>query len=183
MDTRIERKRIKRKKIKRQRLRRLFNILAIIVFVSATVIFLTDRFFYSIVTVEGDSMQRTLYEGDRVLIKKINIKTEDLEQDDIISFVGNDERLYIKRIIGVPGDVIEIINNKVLVNGVQKIENYIKGDITQTYNQNKWFVRDDEFFVLGDNRLKDLSKDSRIFGNININQIEGKVIYNFSSER
>lgn len=183
MDSRLERKKIKRKKIKKQKIKRLFSVFAVVLFVGLTIVFITDRFFYSVFTVDGDSMQRTLYEGDKVIIKKINIKAEDLKQDDIISFIGNDERLYIKRIIGLPGDVIEIVNGKVLVNGVQKIETYIKGDITESYSQTKWFVRENEFFVLGDNRLKNLSKDSRIFGAINIEQVEGKVIYNFNIER
>lgn len=183
MDSRIERNKLKRKKIKQKRLKRIFSIIAVVLFVGVTIVFLTDKFFYSVFTVDGESMQRTLYEGDKIIIQKINIKAKDLKQDDIISFIGNDERLYIKRIIGIPGDVIEIVNGKVLVNGVQKLETYIKGNITESYSQSKWFVRENEFFVLGDNRLKNKSKDSRIFGTINIEQIQGKVVYNFSGER
>ncbi|EHR33246.1 signal peptidase I [Helcococcus kunzii] len=183
MDSRVERNKLKRKKIKRKRLKRLFSIIALVFFVGVTIVFITDKFFFSVFTVDGESMQRTLYEGDKIIIQKINIKAEDLKQDDIVSFIGNDERLYIKRIIGIPGDVIEIVNGKVLVNGVQKIETYIKGNITESYSQSKWFVKENEFFVLGDNRLKNKSKDSRIFGTINIEQIEGKVVYNFNTER
>lgn len=156
------------------------NNAVVILIISMILVFIVDKFFFSIVTVEGDSMQRTFYDGDKVLLKKIGIKSDDIEVDDIISFKGTDGKHYLKRVIGKHGDVIEVVNDKVLVNGVQKIEDYIKGEKTQVYSQNKWFVRDDEFFVLGDNRLKDSSKDSRIFGNIKIDQIEGKVIHGFN---
>lgn len=176
-------KEVKRKKKNRKKLINILKILGIIIAISIFVVFLVDKFLFSLVSIEGDSMQRTLYQGDKVLIKKIGIGINDLNHDDIISFKGNDDKFYIKRIIGTPGDVIEVVNGKVFINGVQKIEGYIKGVETLVYNQNKWFVTDNEVFVLGDNRLKDMSKDSRIMGNINVKQINGKVIHNFSSER
>ncbi|MFM1525066.1 MULTISPECIES: signal peptidase I [Helcococcus] len=176
-------KEVKRKKKNRKKIINILKILGIIIAISIFVVFLVDKFLFSLVSIEGDSMQRTLYQGDKVLIKKIGIGINDLNHDDIISFKGNDDKFYIKRIIGIPGDVIEVVNGKVFINGVQKIEGYIKGVETLVYNQNKWFVTDNEVFVLGDNRLKDMSKDSRIMGNINVKHINGKVIHNFSSER
>ncbi|TFF64813.1 signal peptidase I [Helcococcus ovis] len=176
-------KKIKRKKKNRKKIINVLKILAIVILVAIFLAFVIDKLLFSIVSIEGDSMQRTLYQGDKVLIKKIGIDIKDLNHDDIISFKGNDEKNYIKRVIGIPGDVIEIVNGKVFINGVQKIEGYIKGTETLVYNQNKWFVTDNEVFVLGDNRLKDMSKDSRIMGNVNIKSINGKVIHNFSSER
>lgn len=142
-----------------------------------------DKFVISVITVEGDSMKNTLIENDKILVKKIGIKTSNINVEDIVYFKGVDERYYLKRIIAVPGDVVEIVNDKVIVNGVQKNEEYANGKKTEFYSQNKWFIKENQYFVLGDNRDKNSSKDSRIFGTIRIDQIKGKVIHNFNSER
>lgn len=142
-----------------------------------------DKFVISVITVEGDSMKNTLIENDKILVKKIGIKTSNINVEDIVYFKGVDERYYLKRIIAVPGDVVEIVNDKVIVNGVQKNEEYTNGKKTEFYSQNKWFIKENQYFVLGDNRDKNSSKDSRIFGTIRIDQIKGKVIHNFNSER
>lgn len=142
-----------------------------------------DKFVISVITVEGDSMKNTLIENDKILVRKIGIKTSNINVEDIVYFKGVDERYYLKRIIAVPGDVVEIVNDKVIVNGVQKNEEYTNGKKTEFYSQNKWFIKENQYFVLGDNRDKNSSKDSRIFGTIRIDQIKGKVIHNFNSER
>lgn len=180
MDERILRKRRKRKNKNLRKIRKILACITLIAFIIILTGVIVDNFFYSIVTIEGNSMQRTFYEGDKILVKKFGIDSGKIEQDDIIYFKGEDDRFYVKRVIGLPGDIVEVINDKVFVNGVQKIEDYTRGDQTQVYDQNKWFIGENEFFVLGDNRYRDLSKDSRLFGTININQIEGKFITNFS---
>ncbi len=180
MDERILRKRRKRQSNKVKKIKRVFTYIILIMIIIILTALIVDRFFISIVTIEGNSMQRTFYEGDKILVKKFNIDTKDVKQDDIIYFEGDDNRFYVKRVIGLPGDIVEVINDKIFINGKQKIEDYTRGDETQVYDQNKWFVGDDEFFVLGDNRYRDLSKDSRLFGTININQIKGIYISNIS---
>lgn len=183
MDQRLERKSKLRKRIKRKKIKNITKLIFISLFIALGVVFILDTFFVSVLNVEGDSMQKTLYQGDKLIVSKFGISTNKLKSDDIVYFKGSDDKYYIKRIVAVPGDVVEIVNGIVLVNGIQKIENYIIGNKTETYNQNKWFVEENEFFVLGDNRTKNSSKDSRVFGNIKISQIKGKVIHNFSSER
>ena len=180
MDERILKKRRKRQSNKVKKIKRVFTYIILIMIIIILTAITVDRYFISIVTIEGNSMQRTFYEGDKVLVKKFNIDTKDVKQDDIIYFEGDDNRFYVKRVIGLPGDIVEVINDKIFINGKQKIEDYTRGDETQVYDQNKWFVGEDEFFVLGDNRYRDLSKDSRLFGTININQIKGIYITNIS---
>lgn len=183
MDQIIVKKKLERKRKKRKKIKNYTKGFFLALLFAMFCVFLIDRFVISVLTIDGNSMQSTLFEGDKVLVSKLNISEEKIEKDDIIFFKGTDDRSYIKRVIGVPGDVVEIVNNKVLINGIQKIEDYTRGESTETYNQNKWFVGSGEYFVLGDNRLKNSSKDSRIFGTIKIDQVKGKVIYNFSSER
>lgn len=180
MDERILRKRRKRQSNKSKKIKRIFTYIIFIAIILILTALIVDKYFFSIVTIEGNSMQRTFYEGDKILVNKFNIDVEDIKQDDIIYFEGDDNRLYVKRVIGLPGDIVEVINNKIFINGKQKIEDYTRGDETQVYDQDKWFVGENEFFVLGDNRYRDLSKDSRLFGTININQIKGVFVMNFS---
>lgn len=183
MDSRIERKRQIRKNRKRKKRLAYLKIFLFILLIAVAAMVLINHFLISVITVEGESMQRTLYDGDRLLVKKIGFDQEDITYDDLVFFKGIDDRYYVKRIVAAPGDVIEIINEKVFINGVQKIEDYIRGEATQVYDQNRWFLQENQFFVLGDNRYKDLSKDSRLFGAITFEQIEGIVIHNFSKER
>lgn len=128
-------------------------------------------------------MKNTLKENDKILVQRVGIKTSNIHTGDIVYFKGTDNRYYLKRVIAVAGDVVEIVNDKVIVNGVQKNEEYTNGKKTEAYSQNKWFIKENKYFVLGDNRSKNSSKDSRIFGTIGIEQIKGKVIYNFNAER
>lgn len=183
MDNRIERKRQIRKNRKRKKRLAYLKIFLFILLIAIAAMVLVNQFLVSVITVEGESMQRTLYDGDRLLVKKIGFDQDDLTYDHLVFFRGFDDRYYVKRIVGVPGDVIEIVNEKVFINGIQKIEDYIRGESTQVYDQNRWFLQENQFFVLGDNRYKDLSKDSRLFGPINFEQIEGIVMHNFSKER
>ena len=180
MDERILRKRRKRESNNAKKIKRIFTYVILIAIILMLVALIVDKYFFSVIKIEGNSMQRTFYEGDKILVKKFNIDAEDIKQDDIIYFQGEDNRFYVKRVIGLPGDIVEVINNKIFINGKQKIEDYTRGDETQVYDQDKWFVGENEFFVLGDNRYRDLSKDSRLFGTININQIKGVFVINFS---
>ncbi|MDO4604939.1 MAG: signal peptidase I [Helcococcus sp.] len=180
MDERILRKRRKRQSNNAKKIKRIFTYVILIAIILILITLIVDKYFFSVIKIEGNSMQRTFYEGDKILVKKFNIDAEDIKQDDIIYFQGEDNRFYVKRVIGLPGDIVEVINNKIFINGKQKIEDYTRGDETQVYDQDKWFVGENEFFVLGDNRYRDLSKDSRLFGTININQIKGVFVMNFS---
>lgn len=172
-----------RRKRKLNRFKKYSTLLIVLIIFALFLVFMLDRYVISVLTVEGDSMQNTLFEGDKLLVKKININSENIKRDDIIYFIGNDNRPYLKRVIGVGDDVVEVINDKVFVNGVQKLEEYTKGEETDLYDTSKWFIKDNQLFVLGDNRFGNSSKDSRIFGPIDIKQVKGKVIYIFSSER
>lgn len=171
----------KRKAILLAKRKKLFIYFLYVIIIVMIIVFLVNKFIVSVVTVEGESMEQTLQNDDKLLIRKVGIDTEDIQVDDIIYFKGLDDRIYIKRVIAKPGDVVEIINKMVFINGIQKIEDYIVQKDTEVYDQNRWYLKDDEFFVLGDNRNKNMSRDSRLFGPININQILGKVIFDFSN--
>ncbi|MCA9938664.1 MAG: signal peptidase I [Anaerolineales bacterium] len=101
--------------------------------------------------IEGHSMEPTLHEGEYVLINKLSYYLDEPQRGDIIvlKFPNDESRDFIKRIIGIPGDHIEIGDGQVKVNGVTLEEPYIKAPPNYS---GSWIVPADNFFVLGDNR-------------------------------
>ena len=136
------------------------DIIPYIIIVVTVVLIRT--FFITPARVDGESMENTLYNGEIVLLNKIGLKVNGLKRFDIVVF-KQEKDLLIKRVIGLPGEVVEYINYK-------KVDTPIKFEDTKDF---KYEVPKNEYFVLGDNR--DNSKDSRYFGSIKLKKIKGKV--------
>ena len=124
------------------------------------------------VKVEGNAMAPAFSDGDRLLMEK---NLGDLKRGDVITFLYPKDRSksYIKRIIGLPGETIEIKTGTVLVNGQTLDEPYV----IERHHQSKASfpprtVPENEYFVLGDNR--DNSSDSRYWGTVSEELITGK---------
>lgn len=121
--------------------------------------------------VHGTSMNPTLQNGDYLLVSKQAYTFNEPERGEIVIFpVGEDKKLYIKRVIGLPGDVITINNGMVYVNGIADdqeytLDGYTSGDI------DSMVVPEGELFVLGDNRLNSI--DSRKIGTQKIDDVKG----------
>lgn len=142
---------------------------------------LINTFIFSQTIVKGSSMEPTLKTNDRLLINKIGFLVDNIEYGDIVEFHNpynkNDDN-YIKRVIALEGDIVEIIENRVYVN-----QNLLTEEYTSTNGETKieseyyWEIKNDEVFVLGDNRPK--SDDSRIFGPIKKDSIVGIAFFRF----
>ncbi len=121
------------------------------------------------VKVDGDSMYNTLNDNDIVLLSKLS----SIDRFDIIVLKENDNNAtIIKRVIGMPGDKVKIRNNKIYINNKIIEDDYAYGE---TSDYDEITLGDDEYFVLGDNRL--ISKDSRYFGAIKKSDIKGKAVF------
>lgn len=141
--------------------------------------------------VTGDSMEPTLHNKEQILVEKVSMNFDELQRGDIIVFNSpeNPKILVIKRIIGIPGDIVVIEDNAVILNGQQLKELYLKeGTITEAKNTLEEGVKTqvpfNSYIVLGDNRTN--STDSRDFGPIKEEEIVGKAImvyYPFSNNR
>ena len=132
--------------------------------------------------VEGNSMLNTLHSGDMLFVDKVSKHFKGYNRADIVIIEAPDQAdtLYIKRIVGMPGDNIEVKNGSVYVNGEIYEENYINSEETLITNGNSsWEVQDDEYFVMGDNRLPNASNDSRNFGPISEENIVGHAFLRF----
>jgi len=125
------------------------------------------------VRVENISMFPTLKEGEILIVNKLAYKLGNVERGDIITFHYplEPQLNYIKRAIGLPGDVVEIKDKQVWVNGVALIEPYIVDPPDYT---GKWVVPAESVFVLGDNRVD--SADSHVWGFVPFNDLVGKAL-------
>lgn len=155
-------------------------------FLSINLAILLRTYLTGVVVVSGYSMFPTLTDGDKVVTLSVSIIHVDYERGDIVLLKApsDDGKIYVKRIIGIAGDEIEIKEGKVILNGEILEEDYISQDYTGTYEKSSWIVPFGEVFVMGDNREPMASNDSRIFGCIPLDSLMGKAnlrIYPFHS--
>ena len=127
--------------------------------------------------VNGDSMNVTLEDGDNLMVDKLSYRFSDPERYDIIVFPYQyqEKTYYIKRIIGMPGETVQVIDGMVYIDGEMLDESYGKEVMEYAGVASEPIeLGDDEYFVLGDNRNN--SSDSRdpSVGNIRGDQIIGK---------
>lgn len=127
--------------------------------------------------VVGESMLPTFEDGDFLISEKISYKiTEPKINDIVIVKVRNhegEEISVIKRVVGLPNDKIKLTSEGLFRNGEHIEEEYILEDMV-ILKEKEYIVGKNEIFVLGDNRHN--SSDSRIYGNINFENINGKVL-------
>lgn len=141
------------------------------------VFYIFINFFVFTARVDGPSMLPTFTHGDLIFVNRIAYANEKLpDYNDIVIF-SNEERGYeiIKRVIGLPGDHIEIKENKVYRNGTLLQEPYLYDDMI-TEGDIDEIVKESHIFVLGDNRTN--SADSRIqnIGQVDMSEVLGKVV-------
>lgn len=125
------------------------------------------------VRVESVSMQPTLHQGELLLVNKLAYKKNIPAPGDIVVFhatttPGED---FIKRVIGIPGDHVSILEGKVYVNGRLLNESYISGPPAY---EGEYDVPESTIFVLGDNRNS--SSDSHIWGNVPLENLVGQAL-------
>lgn len=146
-----------------------------IAFVIATVI---NNYIGTHTKVDGNSMEVTLQNNDFLIIDKLSYLLNEPKRFDIIVFQHDEENYYIKRIIGMPGEKVQIIDGNIFINGSLLKEDYGCEKMEDSGLANKEItLKADEYFVLGDNRNH--SNDSRFeaVGNIKRSLIVGKAVY------
>jgi signal peptidase I len=166
----------------RSHLREVFEILQVIV-LAAVISVLLNAFVVQVTEVLQISMQSTLHQGDRVLVSKLDYRFGTPQRCDIIVFHPPIEGVtiaYVKRVIAISGDVVELRDGAVYVNGERSTCTEgphgstvaEPGDIRYPFT-----VPTNSVFALGDNRAE--STDSRTFGHVTDDRIIGKVLFRF----
>lgn len=165
----------------------IFSWVKAIVF-AVVIVFVCRQFLFLPITVSGQSMEPTYHDRNKVIVSKIS----KIERFDTIvfesDFAGNE--YIIKRVIGLPGDTVEMKNNVLYINGKEYDEPYLqklKDDLPPGVNLTEDFtleqlrgeskVPEGSYFVLGDNRRN--SSDSRVFGFIQEDDVLGEAKFRF----
>lgn len=143
-------------------------------------VFIIPRYVVQKTIVDGESMELSLYDQDRLLIDKLTYQFQDPERFDIVVFYpyGKDvDEYYVKRVIGLPGETVQIVGEDIYINDVLLEEDYGKDPITYAgMAAESVLLGEDEFFLLGDNR--EVSFDSRYeeIGLVHKNMIAGHTL-------
>jgi signal peptidase I len=156
------------------------------IFLIIVVFVLLGVFAVQPVVVEGTSMLPQLHDGERLLVNKLvyykweSVSWGHLERGDIVVFwyPSDPDKSYVKRIIGLPGETVEIRNGLVFINGTQLNEPYLDNIHNQSLRDNIVRTVDKHYyFVMGDNR--DNSSDSRVWGLVPEKYIYGKAFFRY----
>jgi len=166
-----EMKNLKKKDIKKGKKSMIRELLETVI--SAGIIaFIIITFIGQVTVVRGASMEPTLHDNERLVANKIIYRFQSPERNEIVIFrppIGV-KRNYIKRIIGIPGDKIEIVKGEVYLNDKKLEESYVKNRSYESMPPA--IVPDNSFFVLGDNRPN--SSDSRYWGFVPRKNVVGR---------
>lgn len=168
--------------------------------VTFVVVMILQAKVFAMTEVQQSSMNDTLYQDEHVFVDKLSYEFTEPRRGDIVIFLYNEANIgffddfktfftdvadkfkaekvnmrLIKRVIGVPGDEINIKGGVVYINGVELKEHYAKGKTFPKEVKYPVKVPEGRLFVMGDNREQ--SKDSRTFGLIDSRQVEGRALY------
>ena len=156
---------------------------------SLAAIFLAFVIVFSIgmrTSVIGNSMEPALYNGQEILMNRVVYKLSSPKRNDVVVFLPNgneNSHYYVKRVIGLPGETIQIKDGRVYINGVLLNEDdALDQMIDAGIAQNELTLAADEYFVLGDNRNSSEDSRSGNIGALNKDNIIGKAWFHMASE-
>ena len=142
------------------------------------VIYLVFKTVLMLNLIPSGSMENTIMTGDLVIGTKYDVKASDLKRYDILIFIPPDEPnvTYIKRLIGLPGETIEVKDGRVYADGVELDDSFVKNPMNRK-GDGTYVVPEGCYFFLGDNRNQ--SKDSRYWEQkyVPLENILGKAKY------
>lgn len=150
-------------------------------FLSVVLAIVLILFLYQPVKVEGTSMMPALEDQDRIFINKFVYKfgLGEIERlDTVVFWFPNDpSKSYIKRVIGLPGDRIEVRNGTVFLNGREMDESFVPREFRDGLTLGPLTVPEESYFVMGDHRSS--SNDSRTWGPVHRRYIYGKAVFSY----
>mgnify|MGYP001767407816 CR=1 FL=1 len=167
--------------MKERKLNRYLRYIVIDILIAAGVSIFLVTYVASAYKIEGNSMETVLSNQERIIISKWGAKDHLHRFDIVVLYKPDDPRKsIIKRVIGLPGEIIEIREGDVYIDGRPLPEPYLtkeKDIIFRSIRMNPLLIPRDYYFVLGDNRT--ISQDSRFFGPVHREYIIGKTFFRY----
>jgi signal peptidase I len=139
--------------------------------------FVVIVFLYQPVQVEGTSMMPRLENHERIFINKFVYRFEPIQRGDIVVFQYplDTSKSYIKRVVGLPGELVSVRDGRVYVDGAPLREPYVPAEYLDHQSYPATYVEPDHYYVLGDHR--ESSNDSRVWGTVDRKYIYGKAVF------
>ena len=148
--------------------------------VALLAVFLIRSFLFTVIRVDGDSMRETLHDGERLIVTVADVKLSGVQRDDVVichypgrtGLLGMKEN-FVKRVVGVAGDTIVMLNGDTFINGEKVEEPFVA--YPSPFINGAWEVPEGYVFVCGDNRAGSHDSRSADVGFIAENEVVGKV--------
>jgi signal peptidase I len=144
-----------------------------VLFIAVLAALLLRTYVLEFLGIDGSTMMPTLLNGERILCLKVG----EIDRGDIIVFSlpSDPRRIFVKRVIGLPRESIEIIDGQVFINGTLLAEAYL-GSYSLQQTMPATLIEDNHYFVMGDNRAVSLDSRDRVMGTIPLDNIRGQAI-------
>jgi signal peptidase I len=144
---------------------------------SVVIMIIVILFLYQPVKVEGTSMMPSLVNQERIFINKFVYRFYPIQRGDtvVFQFPQDTSKSYIKRVIGMPGDIVSVDRGTVIVNGKPLIEPYVPDEMRDMNDARTVTLKPDEYYVMGDHRNS--SNDSRVWGPVERKYVYGKAVF------
>lgn len=148
---------------------------ALTIIIPVVAALLIHQYLFTFARVDGTSMLDTLHENNIMGVSRLHYRLNEPQRGEIITcnYPGEGNTLFVKRIIGLPGETIEIREGTVYIDGEPIAEDYLTRRDDQSMDPVT--LGDDEIFVMGDNRP--VSRDSRAVGPLTLDEIYGRVLF------
>ena len=184
----IKQEEVKKVVSKRKKIFSIIGELMIYAMIIVSCAFLIPNYVVAKTVVSGESMENTLKDKDVLLVEKVSYRLDDPERFDMIVFYhfwdnNNPDKkdkdayeFYVKRVIGLPGETVQIKDGTIYINGAALEEHYGKDVIAEEGRASEEItLGEDEYFVLGDNREVSIDSRSEEVGNVKKDWILGQV--------
>ncbi len=172
------------KKKKSKRIGQFFKYVVLNVLAAALVSILLINYVASAYMIKGHSMHSVLKDQERVIVSKLAVRNGNISRFDIVVLKkpGDPDKFIIKRVIGLPGEIIEIKEGDVYLNYKLLEQPFFNGKrrrfmVDRSEHMKPLLIGKNHYFVMGDNRI--VSRDSRSFGPIQQDSIYGKTIFRY----
>ena len=150
---------------------------AIYLFIIVFVLVLSPKYLMEKILVDGTSMENSLHDGEQLLIEKVSRYFNGPDRFDVVVFTKNHgtyTKTYIKRVIGLPGEMVQIVGSRIFINGEELEEDFGKDSIENAgIASEPILLGEGEYFVLGDNRRVSIDSRDRAVASVKLDELDG----------